>query len=195
MFIHWSILFADLFIHFIVRLSRRHKLTRTYLPPSQKLICTPLCLLSNRTGNHFLRGSLVNLVPQKSPLLKPFDLPVCLQTRGPTDGIWSPIGFFGIRDISYLKLEIRVFQVRARFGIESMRGRWDSRITLEIMKDFTKLRVGITGLKNPIGNPQRSVLPTKNPGGTLTYHTSKSSNSFKLTKQSWSFHSFRGLTW
>ena len=172
MFIHWSILLADLFIHlfihFIVRLSRRHKLTRTYLPPSQKLICTPLCLLSNRTGNHsVLRGSLINLVSQKSPLLKPFDLPVCLQTRGPTDGIWSPIGFSG-SGISLIW--------SSRFGIESMRGRWDSQITVEVMRDFTKLQVGITGLKNPIGNPQRSVLPTKNPGGTLTYHTSKSSN-------------------
>ena len=152
-------MFADLFIHFIVRLSRRHKLTRTYLPPSQKLICTPLCLLSNRTGNHFLRGSLVNLVPQKSPLLKPFDLPVCLQTRGPTDGIWSPIGFFGIRDISYLKLEIRVFQVRARFGIESMRGRWDSRITLEIMKDFTKLRGWDYGIEEPYWKPSAKCTP------------------------------------
>ena len=167
MFIHWSILFADLFIHFIVRLSRRHKLTRTYLPPSQKLICTPLCLLSNRTGNHFLRRSLINLVPQKSPLLKPFDLPVCLQTREPTDRIWSPIGFSG-SGIS------RIWS--SRFGIESMRGRWDSRATLEIMRDFTKLQVGITGSKNPAGNLQRSVLPTKNPGGTLTYHTSKASN-------------------
>ena len=187
LFIHWSILFADLFfhlfiyffffIHFIVRLSRRHKLTRIYPPPSQKLICTPLCLLSNRTGNHFLRGSLINLVPQKSPLLKPFDLPVCLQTRESTDRIWSPIGFSG-SGISRIwsKLEIRDFKARSRFGIESMCGRWDSRATLEIMRDFTKLQVGITGLKNPIGNLQRSVLPTKNPGGTLTYHTSKASN-------------------
>ena len=128
LFIHWSILFADLFIHllffffihFIVRLSRRHKLTRMYPPPSQKLICTPLCLLSNRSGNHFLRGSLINLVPQQSPLLKPFACPsVCMSTNSWTYW-WNmvPNRFFGIRDFSYLRLEIWDFKAGRDSGLK-----------------------------------------------------------------------------
>ena len=183
LFIHWSILFADLFfsfiylfifffIHFIVRLSRRHKLTRMYPPPSQKLICTPLCLRSNRTGNHhFLRGSLINLVPQQSPLLKLFAvrLCMCMSTNSWTYW-WNMVhSWFSGSGISLIW--------SSRFGIESMRGRWDSRITLEIM-GLHEISGSDYGTEEPYWKPSAKigVLPTKNPGGSLTYHTSKSSN-------------------
>ena len=173
----WFIFFIYLFIffffiHFIVRLSRRHKLTRMYPPPSQKLICTPLCLRSNRTGNHhFLRGSLINLVPQQSPLLKLFAvrLCMCMSTNSWTYW-WNMVhSWFSGSGISLIW--------SSRFGIESMRGRWDSRITLEIM-GLHEISGSDYGTEEPYWKPSAKigVLPTKNPGGTLTYHTSKSSN-------------------
>ena len=120
-FIFFIYLFIFFFIHFIVRLSRRHKLTRMYPPSNQKFICTPLCLLSNRTGNHhFLRGSLINLVPQQSPLLKPFAcLSVCMSTNSWTYW-WNmvPNWFFGIRDFSYLKLETWDFKAGRDSGLK-----------------------------------------------------------------------------
>ena len=49
-----------------------------------------------------------------------------------------------------------------------MRGRWDSRITLEIT-GLHEISGSDYGIEEPyIGNPQQRVLPTKNPGGTLT---------------------------
>ena len=58
-----------------------------------------------------------------------------------------------------------------------MRGRWDSRITLEIM-GLHEISGSDYGTEEPYWKPSAKigVLPTKNPGGTLTYHTSKSSN-------------------
>ena len=143
-----------------------------YPPPSQKLICTPLCLRSNRTrSHHFLRGSLMNLVPQQSPLLKLFAvrLCTCMSTNSWTYW-WNMVhSWFSGSGISLIW--------SSRFGIESMRGRWDSRITLEIM-GLHEISGSDYGTEEPYWKPSAKigVLPTKNPGGTLTYHTSKSSN-------------------
>ena len=63
--------------------------------------------------------------------------------------------FFGSRNFLYLKLGIRDLKAKSGrvSGIESMLGRSDAKYN---PRDCTKFWVGITGLKNPIGNPRIS---------------------------------------
>ena len=104
----------------------------------------------------------------------PVRLCACLQTRGPTNGIWSPIGFSG-SGISLIW--------SSRFGIlkqDEIRGwkyAWEVGFPNN-PRDYETSRNFRFGLRDwrTLLEVQRRVLPTKNPGGTLTYHTSKSSN-------------------
>ena len=65
----------------------------------------------------------------------------------------GPHRFFGIRDSPYFKVGIRDFKsiLGARFEIERMHGMRNAEL-----RDWGKIWVGMTGLKNPIRDPHES---------------------------------------
>ena len=71
-----------------------------------------------------------------------------------------------------------------------MRGRWDSRITLEIT-GLHEISGSDYGIEEPYWKPSAKSTPYLKPWRNLDLPYVKI---IKLTKQSWSFHSFRGLT-
>ena len=65
--------------------------------------------------------------------------------------------FFGTRDLPYLKAGINGNKkhMRARFGIDSMHGMPEITVGitgLSVIRLLAKFWVGITGLKNPVGD-------------------------------------------
>ena len=60
--------------------------------------------------------------------------------------------FFGIRDFPYLKLGIRDLKAKSRR---------DSGLKVYARGGMPKITLGITGLKNPIGDPSKSPQVTE----------------------------------
>ena len=67
--------------------------------------------------------------------------------------------FFGIRVLHCLKGGIRDFKEKwgRDIGIESMRGMWDPKNNHRDLRDFARIWVGMTGLKNHIEDSQPLV--------------------------------------